>query len=90
MKIVYAWGRNAPSLSLPKDVGFHVGHRSPIKFLILQAHYASPLAEPDSSGVNLQYTLNPMPNVAGIYLMASSNAAIPPHKPSTYCFFFQL
>lgn len=84
MKIVYAWGRNAPSLSLPKDVGFHVGHRSPIKFLILQAHYASPLAEPDSSGVNLQYTLNPMPNVAGIYLMASSNAVIPPHKPKVH------
>lgn len=47
-----------PFTSLP-DVGFHVGTRSEVKYLVLQAHYATPLSEKDSSGVSLMYTLNP-------------------------------
>lgn len=42
------------------DVGFHVGQRSEINYLVLQAHYATPLQDKDSSGVNLLYTLNPL------------------------------
>lgn len=42
-----------------KDVGFHIGKRSDVNYLIMQAHYAHPLTEADSSGVNLIYTLLP-------------------------------
>lgn len=38
-QIVYAWARDAPSLHLPKDVGFLIGKDSPIKYLVLQVHY---------------------------------------------------
>ncbi|XP_017491334.1 PREDICTED: peptidyl-glycine alpha-amidating monooxygenase-like, partial [Rhagoletis zephyria] len=84
MKIIYAWGRNAPSLTLPKGVGFHVGSRSEVRYLVLQAHYATPLKEKDSSGVSLLYTLNPQPNVAGIFLLAASSGIIPPNKPKSH------
>lgn len=63
-------------------MGFHVGHRSEIGYLILQAHYATPLQDKDSSGVNLLYTLNPLKNVAGIFLMAASEGMIFPNKSS--------
>lgn len=59
MRVLYAWGRNAPSLTLPSDVGLHIGARSDVNFLILQAHYAHPLAEKDNSGIDLVYTLVP-------------------------------
>lgn len=59
MRILYAWGRNAPALALPPDVGLHIGARSDVNYLILQAHYAHPLPAKDSSGVDLVYTLVP-------------------------------
>ncbi|OTF84011.1 peptidyl-glycine alpha-amidating monooxygenase-like protein, partial [Euroglyphus maynei] len=85
MRVIYAWGRNAPSLQLPKDVGFHVGGGlSDINFLVLQAHYAHPLSEHDSSGVRLLYTIQPQPYVAGIFLLASLNGMIPPHQSQSH------
>ena len=86
MKIIYAWGRNAPSLSLPDGVGFHIGKGSSIKYLILQAHYANPLQDRDSSGVSLFYTVNRLPNIAGIFMMAVSDGLIPPNKQSKLFF----
>ena len=38
---MYAWAHHAPPLQLPKDVGFHVGGKSKIKYLVLQVHYAT-------------------------------------------------
>lgn len=38
---MYAWARDAPTLVLPKDVGFKVGKSSAIQYLVLQVHYAS-------------------------------------------------
>ena len=32
---------DAPSLILPKGVAFNVGKNSPMKYLVLQVHYAS-------------------------------------------------
>merc|ERR1712071_140027 len=32
-QVIYAWAHHAPPLQLPKDVGFHVGGRSKIKYL---------------------------------------------------------
>lgn len=40
-QIIYAWARDAPKLELPEDVGFKVGKDSPIKYIVLQVHYAS-------------------------------------------------
>lgn len=40
IKIIYAWARDAPKLELPDGVGFKVGKTSPIKYIILQVHYA--------------------------------------------------
>ncbi|XP_027202332.2 peptidyl-glycine alpha-amidating monooxygenase B-like [Dermatophagoides pteronyssinus] len=80
MRIIYAWGRNAPSLQLPPDVGFHVGGLSDINYLILQSHYSHPLQEHDSSGVRLLYTVQPQPYIAGILLLSSVDGIIPPHQ----------
>lgn len=40
-QIVYSWAMDAPSLQLPKGVGFKVGYGSDINYLILQVHYAN-------------------------------------------------
>jgi Copper type II ascorbate-dependent monooxygenase, N-terminal domain len=39
-QIIYAWARDAPKLELPENVGFKVGKDSPIKYIVLQVHYA--------------------------------------------------
>lgn len=39
-QIIYAWARDAPPLVLPDGVGFKVGKDSPIKYIVLQVHYA--------------------------------------------------
>lgn len=39
-QIIYAWARDAPPLVLPEGVGFKVGKDSPIKYIVLQVHYA--------------------------------------------------
>ena len=39
-QIIYAWARDAPKLELPDGVGFKVGKDSPIKYIVLQVHYA--------------------------------------------------
>lgn len=39
-QIIYAWARDAPKLELPDGVGFKVGKTSPIKYIVLQVHYA--------------------------------------------------
>ena len=33
---LYAWAKNAPKLTLPKDVGFRVGGSSKVRYLVLQ------------------------------------------------------
>ena len=41
--ILYAWARNAPSLTLPDNVGFAIGNPGdPVQYLVLQIHYARP------------------------------------------------
>lgn len=82
-QIVYAWAMDAPSLTLPKDVGFKVGGDSDIKYLVLQVHYKNvdnflpPKNEKDSSGVTLLTTSTPMPRSAGVYLLGTGGS-IPP------------
>ena len=62
-QVIYAWARDAPRLQLPEGVGFKVGGKSPIQYLVLQVHYATIDAfkdgKTDDSGVHLQYTERP-------------------------------
>ncbi|XP_031845532.1 peptidylglycine-alpha-hydroxylating monooxygenase [Nomia melanderi] len=85
-QIIYAWARDAPKLMLPEGVGFKVGGDSPIKYLVLQVHYAHVDAfkdgRTDDSGVFLHYTLHPLNKLAGVLLLGTSGA-IPP-KSRTY------
>ena len=55
---MYAWAKNAPSTSLPKNVGFHIGGNTGISYLTLQIHYAKPLPKniQDKSGLKLSLT----------------------------------
>ncbi|XP_033225121.1 peptidylglycine alpha-hydroxylating monooxygenase [Belonocnema kinseyi] len=74
-QIIYAWARDAPKLNLPNNVGFKVGGDSPIQYLVLQVHYAHIEAfedgSTDDSGIFLHYTTQPMPNLAGVYLLGT-------------------
>lgn len=82
-QIIYAWARDAPRLDLPKDVGFKVGKNSPIKYLVLQVHYAHVDqfrdGSTDDSGVFIHYTTEPMSKLAGVLLLGTSGV-IPPMK----------
>ncbi|XP_063836317.1 peptidylglycine alpha-hydroxylating monooxygenase [Ostrinia nubilalis] len=72
-QIVYAWARDAPSLQLPKDVGFLIGKDSQIKYLVLQIHYMHkfPESKRDNSGVFIKYTKEPMHRQAGVILLGT-------------------
>jgi len=74
-QIIYAWARDAPTLRLPEGVGFKVGRNSPIKYIVLQVHYAVvdkfKDGSTDDSGVFLHYTLQPMYKRAGVLLMGT-------------------
>lgn len=81
--ILYAWAKNAPSLFLPRNVGFSVGHEmDPIKFLVLQVHYAFPFNGKilDYSGVKVHFIEEKPLYLASVYLFVSQNSevGIPP------------
>uniref|UniRef100_A0A7M5VDK8 Peptidylglycine monooxygenase n=2 Tax=Clytia hemisphaerica TaxID=252671 RepID=A0A7M5VDK8_9CNID len=83
--IKYAWGKNAPSLEMPKDVAFHVGGKSPVKYLVLQVHYLNVDSfkdgkTKDHSGLIYTTTTQKPSYFAGIYLLAAGWPPIPPHK----------
>lgn len=62
-QIIYAWARDAPKLELPEGVGFKVGDSSPIKYMVLQVHYAHidkfKDGSTDDSGIFMHYTEKP-------------------------------
>uniref|UniRef100_A0A1B0GC47 peptidylglycine monooxygenase n=1 Tax=Glossina morsitans morsitans TaxID=37546 RepID=A0A1B0GC47_GLOMM len=80
-QILYAWARDAPKLELPEGVGFRVGGNSPIKYIVLQVHYAHiekfKDGSSDDSGVFLHYTEKPLTKLAGVLLMGTAGM-IPP------------
>ncbi|XP_034949913.1 peptidylglycine alpha-hydroxylating monooxygenase [Chelonus insularis] len=82
-EILYAWARDAPKLVLPDGVGFKIGQKSPIKYLVLQVHYAHvehfQHGETDNSGILLHYTQKPMNKLAGVYLLGTMGR-IPPRS----------
>ncbi|XP_020818089.1 peptidylglycine alpha-hydroxylating monooxygenase [Drosophila serrata] len=82
-QIIYAWARDAQKLNLPPGVGFKVGKDSPIKYLVLQVHYAHigkfKDGSTDDSGVFLDYTEEPRKKLAGTLLLGT-DGAIPAMK----------
>ncbi|GLG99728.1 Peptidylglycine alpha-hydroxylating monooxygenase [Gryllus bimaculatus] len=80
-QIIYAWARDAPKLELPEGVGFMVGGKSPIQYLVLQVHYAHiekfKDGSTDNSGIFLHYTERPLNKLAGVILLGTAGE-IPP------------
>uniref|UniRef100_U5EW08 peptidylglycine monooxygenase n=1 Tax=Corethrella appendiculata TaxID=1370023 RepID=U5EW08_9DIPT len=80
-QIIYAWARDAPKLELPEGVGFKVGKNSPIKYMVLQVHYATidkfKDGSYDDSGIFIDYTLQPMQKLAGVLLLGTSGVIAP-------------
>ncbi|KPM11572.1 peptidylglycine alpha-hydroxylating monooxygenase Y71G12B.4-like protein [Sarcoptes scabiei] len=83
-QIVYSWAMDAPSLKLPKGVGFKVGKESEIKYLVLQVHYAHvhrfKNGETDHSGITLKMLPqdnNEITKLAGVLLMATGGRIEP-------------
>jgi len=72
-QIIYAWARDAPALTLPEGVGFKVGGETKVQYVVLQVHYMHPMPKdhPDSSGITLTSTDEPMPKTAATMLMAT-------------------
>ncbi|XP_054739928.1 peptidylglycine alpha-hydroxylating monooxygenase isoform X1 [Anastrepha obliqua] len=80
-QVLYAWARDAPKLNLPQGVGFKVGKNTPIKYIVLQVHYAHidkfNDGSTDDSGVFIKYTLKPLNKLAGVLLLGTAGM-IPP------------
>ncbi|CAF1118002.1 unnamed protein product [Rotaria sp. Silwood1] len=79
--IIYAWAMDAEKTELPKDVAFKVGGSTPIKYLVLQVHYANldkfKAGKTDRSGLVLTTTPNPTPKTAGVMLLLTDGAMAP-------------
>jgi len=84
-KILFAWAKNAPPTTLPPSVGFRLGGKDKAGYLVLQIHYAHvlPEGEMDQSGMDLVITTEEQKYIAGIFILWSSYAAIPPFQPKT-------
>jgi hypothetical protein len=84
--ILWAWARNAPSLSLPDEVAFPVGNPGDsIQYLVLQIHYAKPFEGHvrDYSGVTIYLSDQKPKYLAAVYLFVSGEP-IPPHQPAYF------
>lgn len=69
-------------MNLPEGVGFKVGKNSPIKYLVLQVHYAhiehfSDGITTDDSGVFIHYTTKVLNKLAGVLLLGTSGMIAP-------------
>ncbi|KXZ51597.1 hypothetical protein GPECTOR_12g561 [Gonium pectorale] len=89
-EILYGWGRNAPDLRLPEGVGFSVGERTGVRYVVAQVHYLAVRPPDDRSGVTLVLKPHAVPYAAGLVSFASW-FTLPPGKKShvidnTCCF----
>ncbi|XP_045481412.1 peptidylglycine alpha-hydroxylating monooxygenase isoform X2 [Harmonia axyridis] len=77
--VIYAWARDAKSLTLPEGVGFQVGQNTSIKYLVIQLHYSHKLPgdDLDSSGLTLLYTETPLNKLAGVLLLGTGGEIAP-------------
>ena len=85
-QIVYSWGPRAPDVPIPPGVGFHVGSKSLLKYLILEVDYESVDAFPksegfvpssfkDNSGFALTLSRTKMHFKAGTYIFIGSGGS---------------
>ncbi|CAF3800134.1 unnamed protein product [Rotaria sordida] len=65
--IIHGWARNAPSFTLPEDVGIPVGRNTPYKYIVINIHYLLILKN-DNSGNQLILTRKPRKYHAGVLL----------------------
>ncbi|CAF0874637.1 unnamed protein product [Rotaria sp. Silwood1] len=74
--IIYAWALDADKTELPKDVAFKVGGSTPVKYLVLQVHYANldkfKAGETDRSGLILTTSSIPTSKRAGVFILLTS------------------
>ncbi|CAB3407921.1 unnamed protein product [Caenorhabditis bovis] len=81
--ILYAWAHDAPPLKLPKDVGFRVGGNTPVRHLVMQVHYMHDKPNPDASGVEITYTVEPQPKLAATMLLVTGGV-LPANKTEKF------
>lgn len=78
--ILFSWAMDAPAIELPKGVGFRIGGKTKINFIVLQVHYGStkmfarnPMLT-DNSGIFINTVPASDPSIhkqAGVLLLAS-------------------
>lgn len=81
-ELMYAWARNAKKISLPDEVGFHVGKAAGTKYIVVQVHYKHMKTANDNSGVILKMTTTEQPKTAGVIIMGHMGSI--PAKSTTY------
>lgn len=79
--VLYGWGRNAPSVSMPKGSGFTVGKKSTTQVMVLQIHFLELRRQDDVSGLKILLSRLPVEKAAGMFAFAAS-FSIPPKKQS--------
>lgn len=79
--VLYGWGRNAPSVTMPKGSGFTVGKKSSTKTMVLQIHFLELRKNDDVSGLKILLSRLPVDNAAGMMAFAAS-FHIPPRVQS--------
>jgi len=75
--ILYAWGKGAPKLELPKDVGFRVGAETKSRYIVLQIHYMHKTEQDDFSGIKVVSTQIPQPRIASTLLVVTGGKVGP-------------
>ncbi|CAF1507834.1 unnamed protein product [Rotaria sp. Silwood1] len=75
--IIHGWGRNAPPMTLPKDVGIAVGRNTPYKYIVVNIHYFAILKN-DNSGNQLIMTRKPCKYHAGVMLSGTNEIYLKP------------
>jgi hypothetical protein len=78
--IIHGWARNAPSMTLPDDVGFPIGRNTPYKYIIVNIHYLSSVVN-DKSGNQLIMSRKSRKYQAGVMLAGTSQIYL---KPKTH------
>jgi len=88
--IIYSWARTGQTspipLDLPQGIGFPIGPKplGNIEWIWINVHYQNPdgAPVPDTSGVNLTFSMEPPVHPVQIALMQTADIHIPPKLPS--------
>ncbi|CAF4166353.1 unnamed protein product, partial [Adineta steineri] len=75
--LIHGWARNAPPLTLPKDVGFAVGRNTPYKYIVANLHYLA-IVTGDNSGNQITLSRKPRKYHAGVMVFVAGDIQLPP------------